>query len=100
MGFNWAFYDSVKNGAITFVDGGDDIAYRYDVENTSVTLMVGQAPVIGLPYTISGDTSFRDYFFSIELAVGASSGGDLSDAIEWTSNLDGPLGSGGTNRHG
>ncbi len=81
------------NGAITFVGGGDAMAYRYDVENTAVTLEVGAAPVVPLPYSVPPASLFRDYFFSISLMSG---GGDLAESIEWSSDLDGPLGGGST----
>ncbi|MEP4078286.1 PQQ-dependent sugar dehydrogenase [Haloferula sp.] len=83
-----------ENGAVTFVDGGDQIFYRYFDEAAGVTLEVGQAPGATLPYTVRPADSFRDYFFSIGMSLGGNNGGDLSDAIEWSSDLDGPLGTG------
>lgn len=73
------------NGAVTFIDGGDSIAYRYDVADTAVTLELGQPPSVPLPYTLPPENLVRSYLFNVTLGFGGpedSDGDGLADSWE------------------
>lgn len=74
------------SGAMSYIDGGDDIAYAYDVADTAVTLELGQPPVVPLPYGLPPESSQRSYLFSVTLGFGGPSdrdGDGLKDSWEY-----------------
>ncbi len=73
------------NGAVTFIGGGDNIAYRYDVADTAVSLELGQPPNVPLPYTLGPEDLVRSYLFNVTLGFGGpedSDGDGLADSWE------------------
>jgi uncharacterized repeat protein (TIGR03806 family) len=71
-------------GAVSFIDGGDSIFYRYDTEDRGATLELGQAPVVPFRYPLESVFQ-RDYLFSIALGFGGKDdedGDGLKDSWE------------------
>jgi hypothetical protein len=71
-------------GAVSFIDGGDSIFYRYDTEDRGAILELGQPPVVPFRYPL-GSVFQRDYLFAITLGFGGKEdedGDGLKDSWE------------------
>ena len=81
-----------SSGAMTFVDGGDQIYYRYhDPDHVGATLELGKAPVVPHPYGYLVDE--RTYLYSVTLGFGGEEDEDADGLPDsWELAFDVPLG--------